>query len=491
MNILKTLKSILILSFALYFFCYADEYIVPRKPASVDVADIDLDGDLDIVLGHDVEWEYNYPSFTVMTNIGNGIYEIIDSSKVFCGYQPNMFLTNIDSDNYPDLILFQSDHSTGTAERFIRIYNNNNGIFESFRDHSLKSSEIFSGSNIGDIDSDNDTDILFYSNPYLFWGYIKNDNNNNFSEPVYYALDYAPGGITCGDMNGDERDDVIICGENIDIWFNYETGLEYKIAAEVTNWASCVSVTDIDYDGDNDIIASDWGMAGSPKKIMAYSNDGGGNFEMTYSEFIDEAMAEIFVTDLNNDNYPDVIYNVSIYYPNSEYELYHTYILYNNQDGTFAPPVNYYTGINSHRSHAADLDGNGLKDIITLNYDFFKSSGYATMHILFQDSLGNFVEDSQTSIETAPLINNFTLYQNYPNPFNPVTSIKFALAKTADVKLSVYNISGQLVSQLANGTMNAGIHAVDFDGSKLNSGVYYYTLEVDGRAMTRRMVLMK
>ena len=106
--------------------------------------------------------------------------------------------------------------------------------------------------------------------------------------------------------------------------------------------------------------------------------------------------------------------------------------------------------------------------------------------------LFNYEDKAESSdITESSIPSQHELYQNYPNPFNPVTSIKFALAKMAEVKLSVYNISGQLVSQLANGTMNAGIHAVDFDGSKLNSGIYYYSLEVDGRAMTRRMVLMK
>jgi hypothetical protein len=91
----------------------------------------------------------------------------------------------------------------------------------------------------------------------------------------------------------------------------------------------------------------------------------------------------------------------------------------------------------------------------------------------------------------ASLQRGFALFQNYPNPFNPVTSIKFALAKTADVKLSVYNIAGQLVSQLASGTRNAGIHTIDFDGSRFNSGVYYYMLEVDGKNITKKMVLTK
>ena len=83
------------------------------------------------------------------------------------------------------------------------------------------------------------------------------------------------------------------------------------------------------------------------------------------------------------------------------------------------------------------------------------------------------------------------LYQNYPNPFNPVTQIKFALAKTADVKLSVYNISGQKVAELANGVKYAGYHKIDFDGSRFNSGVYYYTLKVDGKSFTKKMVLTK
>ncbi|MFA7123227.1 MAG: T9SS type A sorting domain-containing protein [Candidatus Delongbacteria bacterium] len=83
------------------------------------------------------------------------------------------------------------------------------------------------------------------------------------------------------------------------------------------------------------------------------------------------------------------------------------------------------------------------------------------------------------------------LYQNYPNPFNPVTQIKFDLAKAGIVKLSVYNINGQKVAELLNGVQNAGIHTVEFDGSKLNSGVYYYTLESAGSSFVQKMVLMK
>ncbi|MBU4487037.1 MAG: T9SS type A sorting domain-containing protein, partial [Candidatus Delongbacteria bacterium] len=96
-----------------------------------------------------------------------------------------------------------------------------------------------------------------------------------------------------------------------------------------------------------------------------------------------------------------------------------------------------------------------------------------------------------SDITESSLPSQHTLYQNYPNPFNPTTQFKFALVKTADVKLSVYNISGQKVAELANGTRQSGVHTVDFDGSKFNSGVYYYTLEVEGKSLTQKMILMK
>jgi hypothetical protein len=98
---------------------------------------------------------------------------------------------------------------------------------------------------------------------------------------------------------------------------------------------------------------------------------------------------------------------------------------------------------------------------------------------------------SPSALDDDPVPAENALYQNYPNPFNPVTQIKFALKKTADVRLSVYNIAGQKVAELARGTRSAGYHTVDFDGSRLNSGIYYYTLEVDGKAMTKKMLMVK
>ncbi len=100
-------------------------------------------------------------------------------------------------------------------------------------------------------------------------------------------------------------------------------------------------------------------------------------------------------------------------------------------------------------------------------------------------------KNEPSDITEIGLPSQHELFQNYPNPFNPVTQIRFALKNAADVKLIVYNIAGQKVAELVNGSRQAGINTVDFDGSKLNSGIYYYTLEIEGKNMTRKMLLTK
>lgn len=84
-----------------------------------------------------------------------------------------------------------------------------------------------------------------------------------------------------------------------------------------------------------------------------------------------------------------------------------------------------------------------------------------------------------------------TLSQNYPNPFNPSTSIRFGLPVSDQVRISVYDITGRLVSQITDARFDAGYHVVSFDGSRLASGVYLYRLETGGTVLTQKMSLIK
>lgn len=85
----------------------------------------------------------------------------------------------------------------------------------------------------------------------------------------------------------------------------------------------------------------------------------------------------------------------------------------------------------------------------------------------------------------------FDLLQNYPNPFNPVTNIKFDIAKTGLVKLSVYDITGRQVAELINGEIQAGSYNYDFNASNLASGIYFYKLEAGNFNSIKKMILVK
>ncbi|HTY01379.1 MAG TPA: T9SS type A sorting domain-containing protein [Bacteroidota bacterium] len=99
--------------------------------------------------------------------------------------------------------------------------------------------------------------------------------------------------------------------------------------------------------------------------------------------------------------------------------------------------------------------------------------------------------------EGSPL--QFGLAQNYPNPFNPTTTIKFELPKALQVSLTVFDMLGRQVSVLLNEKRDAGIYEVEFEGSNLASGVYFYRLQAgdpstsSGRffTQTKRLLLLK
>jgi hypothetical protein len=79
----------------------------------------------------------------------------------------------------------------------------------------------------------------------------------------------------------------------------------------------------------------------------------------------------------------------------------------------------------------------------------------------------------------------------YPNPFNPSTQISFNLPRANPVKLSVYNLSGQLVQTLIDKRMSSGAHMIRFDGSNLSSGAYLYRLDSPDNSAIRKMLLIK
>jgi hypothetical protein len=91
----------------------------------------------------------------------------------------------------------------------------------------------------------------------------------------------------------------------------------------------------------------------------------------------------------------------------------------------------------------------------------------------------------------STLPTKYSLSQNYPNPFNPTTIIQYALPEDGHVKLSLYNVLGQLVATLVDENENAGYKSVQFDASAYSSGVYFYHISAGSFTAAHKMLLMK
>ena len=85
----------------------------------------------------------------------------------------------------------------------------------------------------------------------------------------------------------------------------------------------------------------------------------------------------------------------------------------------------------------------------------------------------------------------FVVHQDYINPFNTSTEISYQLPQVSQVTLKVYDILGREIATLVNREQNVGNYSVKFDGSKLPSGIYFYTMESGNFIQTKKLLLMK
>jgi len=102
------------------------------------------------------------------------------------------------------------------------------------------------------------------------------------------------------------------------------------------------------------------------------------------------------------------------------------------------------------------------------------------------------VNESWTGVdENIAVPFTFEVGNNYPNPFNSTTVIPFSLNRATDVRISIYDVTGRLVVNLFEGSVQAGSHTVAWDGSNVTSGIYIYTLEAAGVRHVGKMTFLR
>lgn len=103
----------------------------------------------------------------------------------------------------------------------------------------------------------------------------------------------------------------------------------------------------------------------------------------------------------------------------------------------------------------------------------------------------NHILSTGVNLTSSEIPSEFSLAQNYPNPFNPSTKINFDIPKAGFVSIKIYDVLGKEVGILLNEELSTGSYSVDFNGSGLSSGVYFYRLNADGFTQIKKMILNK
>lgn len=134
-----------------------------------------------------------------------------------------------------------------------------------------------------------------------------------------------------------------------------------------------------------------------------------------------------------------------------------------------------------------DVDNDGILEAVFSKYNYPSFTNYI---------LESYNTGIATSISGEAPIMRFELEQNYPNPFNPTTTIEYNLNTSDNVKLEIFDIKGERIKTLVNGFQTPGNYSVQWDGtnnsgSKLSSGVYFYTIQTGRNVSTKKMILLK
>ncbi|WP_304130577.1 T9SS type A sorting domain-containing protein, partial [Ignavibacterium album] len=149
------------------------------------------------------------------------------------------------------------------------------------------------------------------------------------------------------------------------------------------------------------------------------------------------------------------------------------------------------------RTYQSTDSGENWNEVIGLREQFIKfirlldvNNGYA----VGDRGLIIRLTDSVVNVETERINqpNKYILFQNYPNPFNPKTVIRFHIPFISIVSLKIYDVLGREITILIdNEETHSGTNEVEFDASKLTSGIYFYTLFSNNKILSKKMMLIK
>jgi hypothetical protein len=463
---------IIIIAFLFSAFVVGDsksEYLLPRAAYSIVSSDIDLDGDIDIITGHNYDPNTEWSGIYLLNNSA-GNYTVYDSIFIYGG-QKNVMVAHINNDEYPDLIGQFGDDPYNIIT--ILLYDNG-----SYTSNYYLMGEKVSFYTIGDVNGNSFPDVTFISNNDFLWGVIYNDGTGNFSAPQYFDLDFPPVDINCADLDGDGKSEVVVCGTHTEIYSWTESGFEQLVLTTTTSHD--VLFADFDNDGDQDIITHRT-LINPTHRVFFFENLGNNQFyERPYFDF-SPFCSYAQIADFNNDSLPDIVFIAS-----DDSGLY----IYRNK-GDFQLEFDQFISIENTSPRGLDcndFDNNGYNDI-AISYGIGNLNHF--LKILFNNGEGSFLDEPVMVKEELTKPNNTFIC--YPNPFSNQISIETILSEKQKLQITIFDITGKQIKTIINKIESPGNYRFKWNGTDKNEkevkdGLYFIKLKVSDQTIIKKVI---
>jgi len=464
--------------------------------------DLDGDGDNDVLSASEdddkIAWYENTDGLGTF-----GLQQIITASA---NGASSVFSADLDGDGDNDVL------SSSYSDDKIAWYENMDGQGTFGPQQIITTSTNAARSVFGaDLDGDGDTDVLSasFSDDKIAW-YENTDGLGSFGpQQIITTSTDGARSVYSTDVDGDGDNDVLSASLSDDkiAWYENTDGQgtfgPQQVIATGAEGANSVYSADLDGDGDNDVLSA----STDDDKIAWYRNETPHpliNIELTYQSGSPvppdggNLIYDIFVE--NNDPNPvefDGWIESAYEGGNPETLVFRSFTDYQpgwiiNRPNTIYPVPGGWAAGNYTMAGKVGIHPDIAWD--ASSFPFIKEgTNYDTNFVPFPvaDAPNPFEIINEEAVEPS----DYDLLTIHPNPFNPTTVICFELRIASYVKLSVFDIAGRNVNKDQQKTTNdfyqSGHHSIIFDGSDLPSGVYFARLKTGGLIQTKKMVLIK
>lgn len=431
---------------------------------AIDVGDVDSDGQQEIIIASFKSTNGYDDGFVFVFDALTHVLEWQSEENMFGGYAwtgiHDLQIGDVDDDGDQEIVIATDRLYDGA----IYIINGITHIMEQSNFYD-EGAPIYSLA-IADIDNDGETELIAgagreHTGAPGVYVYVINGSSgaiewHSISLGSYWSQFYT---LEVGNIDGDEALEIVAINDNIYVF----DGISHQQWQSSLGGYYGLDLHDIDNDGIEEIL-----VGTSDGNIIAIDGQ-------SYQEELNLNVSSSPIVGLRAYDFYEGE-GIKLVFSSSSllniYSIQDSALLWQSESlGSSAGDYNSLV--------VSDIDSDEFAEIVV-------GTNYTVVE--FKESYIEYIDEEE---EIRTQSTKVALFQNYPNPLNSDTRIEYILPESGNVKLSIYNIKGQLIKTLVHGFQTAGSYSVMFKAKNLNSGVYFYRINFGSYTSVRKCIVLK